>query len=132
MSNNNNRSWVGDMRPAHPRGSRRLNDIGPKELFQRIPYGRCLLEIADARTFNVVFGRGPFRVVPFYPLAEDPENRRITLLPELRTRQDIQNLNDDQLNSYLTGYRLERLCRASRKAKLKGLCKHIGCRPVVE
>ncbi|KAK0232199.1 hypothetical protein EDD85DRAFT_939164 [Armillaria nabsnona] len=123
----NNRSQLSNIRLA----MRHRADPGWMKEFQEI---KCIGITAYARSENLCCDDGssrPFKVVPFHYLAEDPENRRITLLPELRTRQDIRNLDDDQLNSYLAGYRLGHLCRASRKAKLIGLCKHIGCRPAV-
>ncbi|PBK98683.1 hypothetical protein ARMGADRAFT_1009070 [Armillaria gallica] len=127
MSNDNRRSGI------------RLADPGPKfKLVKELEELRQILligsAVTDARWHNHRCGDGsssPYKIVPFYYLAEDPENQRITLLPELRTAQDIRNLDDDQLNSYLAGYFLGGWCRASRKKKLTRLCEHIGCREAV-
>ncbi|SJL16114.1 uncharacterized protein ARMOST_19632 [Armillaria ostoyae] len=112
----------------------RRPDPGPNWIEGLQQFIRIGSAVRDARWHNRRCGDGsssPYEVVPFVYLAEDPENRRITLLPELRTAQDIRNLDDDQLNSYLTGYLLGGWGCASRKAKLTRLCEHIGCRAAV-
>ncbi|PBK98702.1 hypothetical protein ARMGADRAFT_1060350 [Armillaria gallica] len=81
------------------------------------------IEINTARTINFSCGDGTCRP---YELVPSSDGKYLHNLPELRTAQDLRNLNDVQLNRYLNGYGLEYGHDTARNEKLALLCGYIG------
>ncbi|PBK78566.1 hypothetical protein ARMSODRAFT_947504 [Armillaria solidipes] len=102
-----------------------------EELVRRLEERIRKIEVITARTHNISCGDGvltPYEVVPT-PDGDDP-TLYYPSLPKLRTVQDIRNLTDFQLNTYLSEYEINRgplTASATREGKLRLLRRYIGC-----
>ncbi|KAF8721968.1 hypothetical protein AX14_010031 [Amanita brunnescens Koide BX004] len=89
------------------------------------------LKVMSIKAYNGNCGTGKhqsFEVVSFFNHDNGAETLPETLqLPALKTIDNIYQLSDAQLNTYLDRYHIQRQGNLSRETKLRRLKEFLGC-----